>query len=155
MNQQKEKERDIVSQFVVAQLADEEYGVPILFVESLIRMQEITRVPDMPEFIEGVINLRGRIIPIMNMRKRFSFKQLEWDDRTRIIVVAFENQTIGFVVDGVSEVIRLASDQIDPIPPSISNIGSEYLRGVGKVDNRLLILLDVEKILNDLEGVIR
>ncbi|MFH1415195.1 MAG: chemotaxis protein CheW [Elusimicrobiota bacterium] len=145
------KTKEAFEQFVVTRLDKEEYGIPIMYVESLIRMQEITRVPDMPDFIEGVINLRGRIIPILDLRKKFRFKEKGHDERTRIVVVIVEDQSLGLVVDAVSEVLRMSSEDIDELPPTISHVGTEYLSGVGKLENRLVIILNVEKILSELE----
>ena len=143
--------QDEFLQFVVIQLEGEEYGIPIMSVETLIRMSEVTRIPRMPSYVEGVINLRGRIIPLIDLRERFGFEKKEWDDKTRIAVIDSSRQSIGLVADGVTEVIRLARKQIDPIPPSLSRIGEEYLDGVGKAGNRLIILLNVDKIVSELE----
>lgn len=149
-----EKERESIKlQYVVTQLAGEEYGIPIIFVESLTLVPEITKVPDMPEFVEGIINLRGKIIPIIDLRKRFGLPEKSWDENTRVVVAVIEGQSIGMLVDGVSDVTLFTSDQIDPIPPAISQVGREYLTGVGKIDEdkRLILLLDIEKVLTHLE----
>lgn len=140
-------------QLVVFSLANEEYGVPITQVQEIIRKPEITRIPGMPDFIEGVINLRGKIIPVIDLRKRFGLERKEESDKTRTVVADAANQTIGLVVDSVSEVVNLPKDQIDPIPPSIASIDAEYLSGVGKIEKRIVILLDLGKLLGDLEKV--
>jgi purine-binding chemotaxis protein CheW len=140
-------------QLVVFSLANEEYGVAITQVQEIIRQPEITRIPGMPLFIEGVINLRGRIIPIIDLRKRFKLEQQQVNDKTRVVVVDAGGQTIGLVVDSVSEVVNLPKDQVDPIPPSIASIDAEYLSGVGKLEKRIVILLDLVKLLGDLEKV--
>ena len=140
-------------QLVVFNLANEEYGVAITQVQEIIRQPEITRIPGMPDFIEGVINLRGRIIPVIDLRKRFGLQHKEASDSTRIVVADASGQTIGLVVDSVSEVINLPKEQIDPIPPSIASIDAEYLSGVGKLEKRIVILLDLAKLLSDLEKV--
>lgn len=140
-------------QLVVFSLASEEYGVPITQVQEIIRKPEITRIPGMPDFIDGVINLRGKIIPVIDLRKRFKLEQKEATDKTRAVVADAANQTIGLVVDSVSEVVNLPKSQIDPIPPSIASIDAEYLSGVGKMEKRIVILLDLAKLLGDIERV--
>lgn len=139
------------SQLVVFNLDREEYGVYITQVQEIIRPLGITRIPGMPGFIEGVINLRGKIIPILNLRERFGFDKKEKDTNTRIVVAEVATQTVGLVVDTVTEVLRIADEAIDPLPPTVTNIDAEYLKGVGKLDRRLIILLDLEKVLTDLE----
>lgn len=151
MPKEEQSKREESSQFVVIQLAGEEYGIPIMNIETLIRMPEITRVPRMPAYVEGIINLRGRIIPIIDLRKRFGFPTKAWDDRTRIAVTDISQQSVGFIADGVSEVIRLARKQIDNLPPTLCRIGDEYLDGIGKVGDRIIILLNAERILSETE----
>ena len=140
-------------QLVVFSLASEEYGVAITQVQEIIRQPDITRIPGMPDFIEGVINLRGRIIPVIDLRKRFGLEQKASNDKTRVVVADASSQTIGLVVDSVSEVVNLPKDQVDPIPPTIASIDAEYLSGVGKLEKRIVILLDLGKLLGDLEKV--
>lgn len=135
-------------QLVTFTLGQEEYGVDIMRVQEIIRYQEVTRVPQMPDFIEGVINLRGNVIPVIDLRKRFTLGNAEHTGQTRIVVVNVASRVMGVVVDGVSEVMRLAEEQIEPPPPVVAGIGHEYLQGVGKVQGRLLILLDLDKILS-------
>ncbi|MCX5795508.1 MAG: chemotaxis protein CheW [Elusimicrobia bacterium] len=151
MSIEDKSKREESSQFVVIQLAGEEYGIPIMNIETLIRMPQITRVPRMPAYIEGIINLRGRIIPIIDLRKRFGFPARAWDDKTRIAVTDISRQSVGFIADGVSEVIRLARKQIDTVPPTLSRIGEEYIDGIGKVGDRIIILLNAERILSETE----
>ena len=134
-------------QLVTFTLGTEEYGVDIMRVQEIIRMQDITRVPQMPAFIEGVLNLRGNVIPVVDLRKRFALPTAEQTAQTRIVVVNVGDRTTGVVVDAVSEVLRLAEDQIEPPPAVVAVIGHEYLRGVGKVGGRLIILLDLDRIL--------
>jgi purine-binding chemotaxis protein CheW len=140
-------------QLVVFSLASEEYGVAITQVQEIIRQPDITRIPGMPVFIEGVINLRGRIIPVIDLRKRFGLEQKDASDKTRVVVADANAQTIGLVVDSVSEVVNLPKDQVDPIPPTIASIDAEYLSGVGKLEKRIVVLLDLAKLLGDLEKV--
>ncbi len=142
-------------QLVSFNVGTEEFGVDILKVHEINRMTEITRVPKAPDFVEGVINLRGKIIPIIDLRKRFGMETKEQDKSTRIIVVEINEQTIGFVVDAVSEVIRMSSADIDNAPELVTGIDADYIKGVGKLEDKLLILLDLEKVLsrNELKKV--
>jgi len=126
-----------------------EYGVPITSVQEIIPMTKPTKVPQAPDFVEGIINLRGKIIPIIDLKKRFGIGFSQINSETRSIVVEVNNQTVGVIVDEVNEVLRLAEDNIEPPPEVIGGITAEYLTGVGKLGERLLILLDVEKIFNE------
>ncbi len=136
-------------QLVVFKLGDEEFGVEISNVQEIIRMTSITRIPQVADYINGIINLRGRIIVVINLNVIMGMKNvLNGDDNTRIIVADIGDIVVGFIVDSVSEVIRLPLKNIEPAPAIIANkIGTEYLRGVGKLESRLLILLKLEKIL--------
>jgi purine-binding chemotaxis protein CheW len=136
-------------QLVTFRLGDEEFGVNILNVEEINRMVEITRVPNSPSFVEGVINLRGRVIPIINLRKRFGLNSRDMDRDTRIMVMDINGKTVGMVVDAVSEVLRIPSDTVVPAPAITSGINSRYIKGIGKLDDRLIILLDLEKLFKD------
>lgn len=135
-------------QLVVFQLAGETYGVDINWVHEIIRMQPITKLPRTPHFIEGVINLRGRIIPVIDLRKRFGLPTAEETQNSRIMVVEMAGVTVGMIVDAVSEVLRLPTNSIEPPPPMMHGIDIAYLQGVGKWEERLVILLDLEKVLN-------
>jgi purine-binding chemotaxis protein CheW len=136
-----------VLQLVSFNLGNEEYAVDILKVQEINRMVEITSIPNAPSYVEGVINLRGKVIPVVNLRKKFGFESKEMDAHSRIMVVDV-GQTVGLVVDSVSEVLRLSSDTVEPPPlMTAENGSSEYIRGVGKLTDRLLILLDIEKLL--------
>ncbi|HCJ66144.1 MAG TPA: chemotaxis protein CheW [Elusimicrobia bacterium] len=146
------------TQLVVFQLSTEEYGVPIIQVEEIIRIPGITRIPNMPNFIEGVINLRGRIIPIVDLRRRFKLEEKGRNEESRIIIGKIavtiekqEEQSVGLIVDSVTEVLRVNKEMVEPIPPTISYIDMQYLNGVVKLENRLIILLDLSKVLTELE----
>lgn len=128
-----------------------EYAVPISNVQEIIPMPEPTRLPQVPDFIEGIINLRGKIIPIIDLKKRFDLGQTDDIKEKRSIIIDLEGQIIGIIVDEVNEVLRLSEDEIDAPPAAISGITAEYLSGVGKLAERLLIILDVEKIFNEWE----
>ena len=134
-------------QLVVFDLAGEVYGVKIETVREIIRMQDVTYVPDAPEFVEGVINLRGRVIPVVDLRKRFSLTQSEATEESRVVVVDIGGEDIGVIVDAVTEVLRIAVDSIESTSSLITTEDSYYLEGIVKVDDRLLILLDIERAL--------
>ena len=136
-------------QLVSFRLAQEEYGIEITKVQEIILMGEITRVPQTPAYVKGLINLRSTVIPIIDLRLRFGLAQQEATDETRIMVVNVAGKTIGIIVDAVSEVLRIAHEQIAPPPPTVAGLGREYLTGLVKLENRLLILLDIDKILTE------
>lgn len=135
-------------QLVTFSIGEEEFGVDILSVQEIIRMMDITKVPRAPDFVEGVINLRGKVIPIIDLRKRFGLSTRDHDKHTRIIVIEINNMIVGFVVDSVSEVLRIPASTVEPPPPVVSGLESEYISGVGKLEDRLLILLDLNKLLS-------
>ncbi len=136
-------------QLVTFVVGTEEFAIPILSVREINRMMQITRVPQSPEFIEGVINLRGKIIPVMDLRKRFGDQALEDTSDSRIIVVEVSNRVIGFTVDRVNEVLRVDAGIVEPPPSLVTGVDSEYVQGVGKLEDRLLILLDLERLFSD------
>lgn len=140
-------------QVVTFFLNEEEYGVDILGVHEIKRMREIniTQVPRAPEFVEGVINLRGDVIPIIDLRTRFGMAKKEKDKETRIIVVYMNEKYIGFLVDRVNEVLTFGKEDIDDPPEEVIQIDSYFIEGIGKHDQRLVILLDTEKVLNSQE----
>jgi purine-binding chemotaxis protein CheW len=134
-------------QLVSFMLDEEEYGVDVLKVREIIRMPVITRVPNTPDYVEGVINLRGKVIPIMSIRRRFGLGQVDNDKSTRIMVMDMDGELMGFIVDSVSEVIRISQKEIQPPPPvATSGVDQECMSGVINQPERLLILLDLEKI---------
>jgi len=145
-----EESTEDLLQLVIFQLAGEEFGVEIMQVQEIIRMPDITRIPQSPEYVEGVINLRGKIIVVTNLDTRFGLQSKELDDDSRIIIVEVGETVVGMIVDSVSEVLRLSTANVEPAPEIISaKIQADYLRGVGKLDDRLLILLDLEKVLSE------
>lgn len=135
-------------QLVVFGLGKEEYGVDIIEVQEIVRLQEITQVPNAPDFVEGIINLRGKVIPLIDLRKRFGFAAGEHSADTRIIVISISDSLVGIIVDSVSEVLRLNDEDMEPPPRIVAGIGREYIKGVGKIGDRLIILLDLDRILN-------
>ncbi len=136
-------------QFVTFSLNNEEYAVDILNVQEINRITEITEVPNSPHYIEGVINLRGKVIPVLNLRKKFGFPERSLDDTSRIIIMEVNNITCGMIVDSVSEVLRIPSSIIEPPPPMSSANNSRFIKGLAKLENRLIILLNIEKIIEE------
>lgn len=146
-----EEKRSGELQLVTFNIGREEFSVDILKVQEIIRIMEITRVPRSPEFVEGVINLRGKVIPVVDLRKRFGLSNAERGKDTRIIVVESTGKTVGLIVDSVSEVLRLPADTVEPPPEMIGSVDSEYIDGVGKLEDRLIILLNLDKVLTPKE----
>ncbi len=143
-------------QLVVFTIGSEEFGVEIMNIQEIIRMTNITRIPQAPAYIRGIINLRGRIIVVINLNVIMGMESKEQDENTRIIVASIGETVMGFVVDSVSEVIRLQQKNVESAPEAIADrIGTEYVLGVGKLDNRLLILLNLDKLLGakELHGI--
>jgi purine-binding chemotaxis protein CheW len=138
-------------QIVSFRVGEEEFGLDILRVQEIIRNQHLTRVPNSPDFVDGVINLRGRVIPVIALRKRFGMGQQPQGGQSRIVVLEVQNMVLGFIVDSVPEVLRIASSAVVP-PPRLGRVEREYVSGVAKIDDRLLILLDVERLMTTAEN---
>ncbi len=135
------------TQIVSFRLADEEYGIEITNVQEIILVGEITRVPQAPPYVKGLINLRSTVIPIIDLRLRFGLTEEPPSDNTRIMVVNVSGRVIGVIVDAVNEVLRISQDQIAPPPTTVAGLGRDYLIGLAKLEKRLLILLDITKIM--------
>lgn len=133
-------------QLVTFEVAGEEFAVDILSVHEINRMMELTRVPQSPPEVEGVINLRGRIIPVLDLRKRFGMPGGNRDEHNRIIVVEVLGRVLGFIVDRVHEVLRIDSSIVEPAPAMVCSIDSDFISGVGKLQDRLIILLDLARL---------
>ena len=133
--------------YLTFHLAGEDYGIEIQFVIEIIGIQSITDVPDMPSFIRGVINLRGKVIPVMDVRARFGLPDREYDDRTCIIVVNIDGTEVGLVVDEVSEVADIPEANVEPAPKTSKHNENSYIQGMGKINKDVKILLDVHKLL--------
>jgi purine-binding chemotaxis protein CheW len=139
-------------QLVIFRLASEEFGVDINKVREIIKLEEITKIPNTDNYISGVINLRGKIIVIVDLAKKLNLPIKEKNKDTRIIVIEVNNSTIGMIVDGCNEVLRLSGEQIEPAPDIIKKrISQEYIEGVGILKERLIILLDLAKVLRESE----
>jgi purine-binding chemotaxis protein CheW len=139
------------NQIVVFELNSEYFGVDIAKVESIIKMQPITQMPHVPGFVEGVTNLRGKVLPVIDLRKRFGLTSQEADKDSRIIVVSVEQMEVGMIVDGVSEVLAIPEGAVEGTPAITSSVDSAFITGIAKLDNRLVILLDLARILSTQE----
>jgi purine-binding chemotaxis protein CheW len=137
--------------YLTFHMAGEDYGIEIRHVTEIIGIQRITEVPDMPAFIKGVVNLRGKVIPVMDVRARFSLPSREYDERTCIIVVNYNDASVGLVVDQVNEVADIPKENIEPPPRSTAGGSSQYIQGMGKIGDQVKILLNVGKLLYDSE----
>lgn len=146
-NDRKGSAQDPLLQVVSFTLGDEIFAIDILEVQEIIRTRGVTKVPDAPEFIEGVINLRGKVIPVVDLRKRFRFPIPDENEQERIIVLKMESKPAGIIVDSVSEVLRFPRESVEPSPSMITHIDKQSIYGVAKTNDRLLILLDVHNLL--------
>ena len=135
-------------QLVIFELANEFYGVDIAAVEGIIKMQAITAVPHAPSFVEGVTNLRGAVLPVIDLRRRFGLPQAPSTKDSRIVTVDVGSRKVGMVVDGVSEVLRVSEEAIEPPSPLLITAASTFVNGVAKVAERLIILLDLNRVLS-------
>jgi len=135
-------------EFLVFTLGDEEYGIDILKVQEIRGYDQVTRIANTPDFIKGVTNLRGVIVPIVDLRVKFSQGDVEYDDNTVVIVLNLGQRVVGIVVDGVSDVLSLTAEQIRPAPEFAVTLSTEYLTGLGALGDRMLILVNIEKLLN-------
>ena len=138
-------------QLVSFKIGAEEFGVDILKVQEINKMTSITKVPNAPDFVEGVINLRGRVIPIIDLRTRLGLEKIEHTKDPRIIVVDLNGKTVGFIVDAVSEVLRIPASITEAPPEMVTGYNSDFIQSVGKLEDRLLILIDLGKVLSTKE----
>ncbi|GAB6282868.1 MAG: chemotaxis protein CheW [Ignavibacterium sp.] len=148
MTSSSNENKEQILQLVSFKLGKEEFGVDILKVQEIIKLIDVTTVPNAPKFVEGVINLRGRVIPIIDLRVRLGMERKDLDNKSRIIVVELDGKTIGFIVDEVNEVLRIPTNIIEPPPDMVLGIDTDYIIAVGKLEEKLLILLDLEKVLS-------
>jgi purine-binding chemotaxis protein CheW len=137
-------------QYVVFSLGKEEYGIEISIAQEIIRIpQQITKMPNLPSYIEGVVNLRGNVIPVIDLKKRFGFERTERGTDSRLLILNLEDRQVGTIVDNVSEVIKIDDDSVETLDSELSGIGSNNISGIGKIDERLILLLDTTKIKAD------
>ena len=141
-----ENEDTMAGMFLTFTLANQTYGLEIRYVLEIIGLQTVTEVPDVDKYVKGVINLRGQIIPAMDVRLRFGMPPRDYDERTCIIVVTVDSASVGFIVDRVAEVLNIADSEIQPPPSITKHEGQRFMKGLGKVGNDIKILLDVEKM---------
>jgi purine-binding chemotaxis protein CheW len=139
-----------IMKVIVFQLADKEYAIPVSHVQGIEKLMHITRVPKTPHFVKGVINLRGVVTPIIDLRERFSLPISGNEETARIIIVMLENMEVGFVVDSANDVLDINVDAIEQQPEVVGSLEEEFISGVAKIDKRLLILLHLDRILNPL-----
>jgi purine-binding chemotaxis protein CheW len=139
------------NQIVVFELGAEFFGVDISTVESIIKMQAITKMPHSPRFVEGVTNLRGKVLPVIDARKRFGMPPQEPDRKSRIIIISVDRREVGLIVDGVSEVLTINEQTIEQAPPLATTVESAFITGIAKINDRLVILLDPAQVLTDQE----
>jgi len=146
MTEQKEMAGEV--KVIVFQLKDEEYGVEVNQVKSIEKLEHITRVPRTPKFVKGVINLRGVVTPIIDLRTRFGLEEGEYTESTRIIIVAVGELEVGLIVDAANDVIDIPVNAVEPPPEVVGGVEAAYLRGVAKLENRLLVMLNLDKVLS-------
>jgi purine-binding chemotaxis protein CheW len=142
---------DPMTQWVTFHLEEEKYGVPVEQVKEVLRYTEITPVPGAPDYVLGIINLRGNVVTILDTRKRFALEDREPDDETRFVILEVADQTVGILVDSVSEVMRLRQTEIEHAPNVGNDESSKYIQGVASRESNLLILVDLDKLLSDSE----
>lgn len=143
-----EEEDTQKGKYLTFSLGSEFYGIEIKYVTEIIGLQPITEIPELPEYIKGIINLRGKIIPVMDVRLRFKKSFKEYYDRTCVIVIDIKDVSVGLIVDSVSDVLSIDDEQIVP-PPHMSQGGNKYIKAIGKVGNEVKLILDCNKLLND------
>ncbi len=139
------------NQIVVFELGSEQFGVSISSVESIIKMQAVTKMPHAPSFVEGVTNLRGKVLPVIDLRKRFGMDAQPADKDSRIIVISVNRSEVGMIVDGVSEVLTVPEGSVEPAPAIATTVDSTFITGIAKFDERLVILLDLDRVLTTQE----
>lgn len=145
-----EQEDTQKGRFLTFSLGEESYGIEICYITEIIGLQPITEVPELPPYIRGIINLRGKIIPVMDVRLRFKQPFLEYNDRTSVIVVEMQETAVGLIVDSVSEVVTIDEENILP-PPNIQKQSNRYISGIGKTGKNIKLLLDCDRLLNEEE----
>ena len=134
-------------QFVTFSLGDEEYGVSILLVQEIIGYRTLTQIPGVPNFVKGMLNLRGAVVPVIDLRTRFGMPQRDYDKFTVIVIVVVQTRTMGIIVDAVSDVVSFGPNQIQPTPPVAAAVHTDYISGMGQKDEKFVILIDVDKML--------
>jgi len=149
MSQAAEKTNDEIIQWVTFRLDNEKYGIRVMQVQEVLRMTEIAPVPGAPDYVLGIINLRGNVVTVIDSRKRFGLSETEADDSTRIVIIEAEKHVVGIMVDSVAEVVDLRTSEIDAAPNVGNDDSSKYIQGVSSKEKELLILIDVNKLLSE------
>ncbi|HCC08291.1 MAG TPA: chemotaxis protein CheW [Clostridiales bacterium] len=151
MNNQKDLNSSEVKQYITFDLEEEEYGINIEEIESINRIQGITRVPKAPAYINGVINVRGDIIPVMSLRKKLNFEDDAFTNNSRIIIIKKQDASIAIIVDKVKEVVGLDGKNIETVQELNTKIGIDFIKGVGKIDNRIVTIININKLIENIE----
>ena len=138
-------------QFIKFMVAELTFGIEITQIHQILKPQQIFKVPNTAPYIEGLLNLRGRVLTVFNLRKRFALPEKENDDNTKIIIVTMDEFLLGFIVDSVTEIVRVPDEEIEPTPPSLQGLDKRFLSGVAKVDDNVILLLDLTKVLTTQE----
>lgn len=141
----------VASEYLTFVLGGEEYGIEILKVQEIRGYDTVTKIANTPSFIKGVVNLRGRIVPIVDLRIKFNLENKQYDEFTVVIILNLRGRVVGIVVDGVSDVMDLPAEHIREVPDLVSNIDTQYILGLGSIEDRMLILIDIEKLMNSQE----
>jgi len=136
-------------QYLTFLVGDETFGFGIEYVTEIVGIQEVTKVPDMVSYVKGIINLRGSVIPVIDVRLRFGQQEREYDERTCIVVVQLEDLSVGLIVDTVNEVCDITEEQVSPPPAIYGGTGSQYLKGMGKLEDKVIIILDITRLLRE------
>jgi len=150
-------EKEIIveeKKYVTFKIDEEYYGIDINNVKAIEKVQDFTRVPNAPEYVKGVINLRGEVVPVIDLRKRFGIESIEINNNSRIIIVQINDILIGLLVDSSSEVIQINSDNIDNPPEVKDDVTKDFVKGIGKIDSRLIILIDIQKVVGHVDSEI-
>ena len=146
-----EEEATLEDMYLVFNCRDKHYGIEIRYVTEIVAMQSITEVPDLPEYFKGLINLRGRVFPVMDVAIRFNQPQAEYNERTCFVIASYENSILGLIVDGVEEVVRIPESEIEPPPNMGDAYHNRFIQGMGKVRSDVVILLDIHNLIHDEE----
>ena len=147
----KKQAETVVGEYLTFLLGQEEYGIEILKVQEIRGYDSVTKIANTPSFIKGVVNLRGRIVPIVDLRIKFNLENKQYDEFTVVIILNLQGRVVGIVVDGVSDVMDLKAEHVREVPDLVSNIDTQYLLGLGSVEERMLILVDIEKLMSSQE----
>lgn len=140
-------------QQVVFKIDKEEYGLDIMKVNGIEKYQEVVKIPNSPEYVDGIINLRGEVLPVFSLRRKFNLPAKEVDDETKIIVAYTNDMKVGFVVDAVAEIINIEEENIEKTPKILVGVNRKYIKSVAKVEHRMIILLDIDLLVSDEEKI--